>query len=208
MNKRELQKEERRTGIIAKAKELVLNIGIQDLQLQDVAKEVEIGIATFYRYFPNKQLLVLAVNTLITKEMTEKLQQIANEDILAIDQFEKVLNFYIEVVDELEHKFIRFVKAFESYRPQSSDSREFQEYLFVRREYADVLFQIAEKGKKDGSLRQDLDLAFTIVTFVQNISYFSAETTLTVHDPELPVKLDAKKQLLMLKDVFLNYMRP
>jgi AcrR family transcriptional regulator len=207
MSKRETQKEQRRTEIIEKAKELVLNKGLQDVQLQDVADEVGIGIATFYRYFPNKQLLTLAVNSLVTKQLTDQLEQILKENMSGIEQLEKVLDFYIEVVDEKEHKFLRFVKAFESYRPQSSDSREFLEYVEIRRKYADVLFELAEKGARDGSLKRDIDLHLAIFTFVQNISHFSAETTLTEHDPQLPVKLEAKKQLMLLKDVFLTYVR-
>ena len=49
MNKREQMKQQRREQIILAAKQLFLQHGIEDVQLQDVANEVGIGIATLYR---------------------------------------------------------------------------------------------------------------------------------------------------------------
>lgn len=207
LSRRETQKEQRRLEIITEAKELMVNSGIQNVQVQDVADQVGIGIATFYRYFPNKQVLILAVSSLVTQELTKQLEQILQTNMKAIQQLEKVLDFYIEAIDDRENKFLRFVKALETYRPQPSESREFKEYVEVRREYANLLLEIALKGQQDGSLRTNIDLQLAIFTFVQNISYFSAETTFIEHDPQLPVKLEAEKQLKLLKDVFLTYVR-
>jgi AcrR family transcriptional regulator len=205
---RESQKQKRKEQIVEVAKQLFLAQGIQDVQLQDIANEVGIGIATFYRYFPNKELLVIAVNNTITQEMTAHIEKITAEPIPAYDQLEKVLDYFIEVTHEPEQKFIRFVKAFEAYRPTSVESLEHASYIQVRRKYADVLFKIAEKGKLDRSIRDDIDLGFAIFTLVQNLSYFTTESSLTVHDPTLPVDLNAEKQVILLKDIFLNYMRP
>ena len=208
MSTRESQKQKRKEQIVEVAKQLFLAQGIQDVQLQDIANEVGIGIATFYRYFPNKELLVIAVNNTITQEMTAHIEKITAEPIPAYDQLEKVLDYFIEVTHEPEQKFIRFVKAFEAYRPKSVESLEHASYIQVRRKYADVLFKIAEKGKLDRSIRDDIDLGFAIFTLVQNLSYFTTESSLTVHDPTLPVDLNAEKQVILLKDIFLNYMRP
>ena len=208
MSTRESQKQKRKEQIVEVAKQLFLAQGIQDVQLQDIANEVGIGIATFYRYFPNKELLVIAVNNTITQEMTAHIEKITAEPIPAYDQLEKVLDYFIEVTHEPEQKFIRFVKAFEAYRPTSVESLEHASYIQVRRKYADVLFKIAEKGKLDRSIRDDIDLGFAIFTLVQNLSYFTTESSLTVHDPTLPVDLNAEKQVILLKDIFLNYMRP
>ena len=207
MNKREQQKQQRRENIILAAKDLFLKHGIQQVQLQDVANEVGIGIATLFRYFPNKELLLIAVNTEITRQLTKNMIEIANKKITAYEQIEQVLNYYINLANEPEHKFVRFLKAMENYKPADAASLEFIEYIECRREMADVLMEIAENGRRDQSIRTDLDLDFYLLTIVQNISYFTTESTLTNHDPTLKVKLDAQVQLHMLKDIFLNYLK-
>ena len=207
MSTREEQKQKRRTLIVEKAKELFLEHGIQDVQLQDIAKEVGIGIATFYRYFPNKELLVIAVNNEVTIDMTDAIQQIVEKPIPAFEQLEAVLDYFIEKAQDPEMHFVRFVKAFDAYRPTNQESEEYAEYLYVRKLYANELMKIAEKGKEDMSVRTDLDLNFTIFTLVQNISHFVSESKLTVHDPNLPIDLNANKQVELLKEAFLNFVK-
>jgi AcrR family transcriptional regulator len=204
---REEQKQKRRALIVEKAKELFLEHGIQDVQLQDIAKEVGIGIATFYRYFPNKELLVIAVNNEVTIDMTEAIKQIVEKPISAFEQLEAVLDYFIEKAQDPEMHFVRFVKAFDAYRPTNQESEEYAEYLYVRKLYANELMKIAEKGKEDMSVRTDLDLNFTIFTLVQNISHFVSESKLTVHDPNLPIDLNANKQVELLKEAFLNFVK-
>ena len=207
MSTREEQKQKRRALIVEKAKELFLEHGIQDVQLQDIAKEVGIGIATFYRYFPNKELLVIAVNNEVTIDMTDAIQQIVEKPISAFEQLEAVLDYFIEKAQDPEMHFVRFVKAFDAYRPTNQESEEYAEYLYVRKLYANELMKIAEKGKEDMSVRTDLDLNFTIFTLVQNISHFVSESKLTVHDPNLPIDLNANKQVELLKEAFLNFVK-
>ena len=207
MTTREQQKQQRREDIVEAAKQLFLAYGIQAVQLQDIAKEVGIGIATFYRYFPNKELLVIAVNNRITEEMTAHLASITAQPTSAFCQLESVLDYYIDMTHEPELKFVRFVKAFDAYRPTNVDSPEYRSYVETRRQYADELFKIAQKAAADGSLRTDVDLNFAIFTIVQNITHFSAESTLTRHDTSLPVDLNAEKQVILLKDMFLSYMK-
>lgn len=208
MSTREAQKQLRRALIVEKAKALFLQHGIQNVQLQDIANEVGIGIATFYRYFPNKELLVIAVNNEVTAEMTNDIQAITEKPILAYEQFEQVLDYFIQKAQDPELHFVRFVKAFDAYRPKNQSSDEYTSYLTVRRAYAEKLIKIAEKGKEDGSIREDMDLNFTIFTLVQNLSNFITESTLTIHDPDLPVDLNSNKQLILLKEVFLNFIKP
>ena len=205
MSIREQRKQQRREQIIQAAKSLMLDSGIQQVQLQDVANEVGIGIATFYRYFANKELLVLAINNEITREMTNTIKQIANEPLTAYEQIERILTYYIELIDDPQHQFVKFFKAFEAYKPISEETYEYKEFVDIRREMANVLYSIAVKGKEDESIRPGIDIPEYVFTVVQNISYFTVESYLTEHDPNLPVKLDPKKQLKLIKEMFLQF---
>lgn len=208
MSKREQQKLERRETIVQAARVLFLQHGIQDVQLQDIAHEAGLGIATLYRYFPNKEQLVLAVSNIITEQMTQDLRDITNATETAYKQLERMLDYYIELSDEPEQRFLKFFRALEQYKSGVEESEVHAEYLAIRREMAVVLLMLAEKGKRDGSLRTDIDLEVYMMTAIHNISHFTTESALTRHDPMLPIELTPKKQLFMLKDMFLTYVTP
>jgi TetR/AcrR family transcriptional regulator len=55
------EKEERRDFILLKTKELILNRGIDNLNMQDIADGVELSKATLYLYFQNKEALLKAI---------------------------------------------------------------------------------------------------------------------------------------------------
>lgn len=108
MNKREQQKQERRNTIIEVAKAMILEKGIQELQLQDVADAAGIGIATFYRYFPNKELLIIAVNNQIVEQMLADIEHRIKGAVNAYEEIERVLGYYVDIVEEPEQQFVRF----------------------------------------------------------------------------------------------------
>lgn len=206
---REEQKRERRNKIIAVAKKHFLLNGMQNVQLQDIAKDAGVGIATLYRYFPNKDQLIIAVNNNIMQEMTNTIDQIVNESSTAFEQLDRLLTYYMDLADEPAHQFVKFFKTFEIYKDEVlNDSENYQTFLHIRRNFADVLLQLVKNGQQDGSLRNDLDLEVFVFTAVQNVSYFVSEAVLVEHDPTLTVDLNPKKQLQLLKDMFLQYVRP
>jgi TetR/AcrR family transcriptional regulator len=55
------EKEERREFILLKAKELILNYGVNSLNMQQIADGVELSKATLYLYFQNKEALLTAI---------------------------------------------------------------------------------------------------------------------------------------------------
>lgn len=207
MSKREIQKQERRNKIIEIAQRMILEKGIQQLQLQEVADEVGIGIATFYRYFPNKEQLTIAVNNQIVGEMVNTIEARLIGAQNAFEEIERVISYYVDVVEEPEQHFVRFVKAIEAYEPMDETNEGYQEYILIRRRLASLLLAIAERGEKDGSIREGIDLKFYLFTIIQNISHFAAESKLTKHDSTLPLDLNSTKQVILLKEVFLNFIR-
>lgn len=208
MSKREQQKTVRKESIVLAAKGLFLAHGIQAVQLQDIARDAGLGIATLYRYFPNKDQLVIAVSNLITQQMIDALSEIKASERAAFDKLEAMLDYYIEFSTDPEHHFLKFFKAFEYYKPTAQVNEENAEYRAIRKQLADLLLSLVEEGKADGSLRTEVDLDLYMITVIHNISYFTTESTLARHDPTLGVDLSPHRQLTLLKDMFLAYVRP
>lgn len=209
MSKREQQKQQRRQNIIQIAKELFLEKGVQTIQMQDVADAAGVGIATIFRYFPKKEYLVLATSNSITAEMATDIGQIVGQSVSAYEKIEQILDYYISGTKDPQLRLAKFFESFDLYEKIAAESTEqYAEYFFARSKLASILFTLADDGKQDGSLRQDIDLDLFIMTMVQNFSLFTFKSSLATHDPSLSKLLAADKQLELMKDVFLSYIRP
>ena len=77
--RRELEKERRRTDILNTAEQLFFSKGFENVSLNDIAKELQLGILTLYLYFENKEELFFAIvlrgalilHKLIKEEVTD-----------------------------------------------------------------------------------------------------------------------------------------
>lgn len=209
MSKREQQKQQRRENIIKIATDLFLEQGIQTIQMQDIATAAGVGIATLFRYFPKKEYLVIAATNAITDKMATDVGEIVEQTIPAYEKIEQILDYYINVTKDPQLRLAKFFESFDLYEKIAEESPDqYAEYLSARSKLAGILLTVGEQGKQDGSLRSDADLHVFMMTMVQNFSIFAYKSRLTKHDTYLSSLLTADKQLLMMKDVFLRYIRP
>ena len=209
MSKREQQKQERRQHIIQIAKDLFLDQGVHNIQMQDVATAADVGIATLFRYFPKKELLIIAAANAITDEMAADVGQIVGQKMTAYEKIEKILDYYINGTSDPQLRLAKFFESFDLYEKIAEEAPEQDaEYFFTRSKLANVLLALAEQGKQDGSLRPGVDLDVFILTMVQNFSLFTFKSSLAIHGPNLSALLSANRQLAMMKDVFLSYIKP
>ena len=208
MSKREQQKQQRRQNIIDIAKELFLEQGVQTVQMQDVATAADIGIATLFRYFPKKEYLIIAATNAITEEMAMDVGQIVEQHCTAYEKIEQILDYYISITKDPQQRLAKYFESFDLYEKIAEESPEqYTEYLSARNKLSSTLLALAEQGKQDASLRLDVDLDMFIITMVQNFSIFTFKSNLTKHAPNLSTLLSADKQLLMMKDIFLRYIK-
>jgi len=208
MSKREQQKQQRRQNIIKIAKDLFLEHGLQNIQMQDVATDAGIGIATLFRYFPKKEYLMIATTNAITYEMATDVEKIAEQTMTAYEKIEQILEYYMGITKDPQLRLAKYFDSFDLYEKIAEESPEqYAEYLSARSRLAGILLTVAEQGKQDGSLRSDVDLDLFIMTMVQNFSIFTYKSSLTKHDTNLSTLLSSDKQLAMMKDVFLRYIQ-
>ncbi|KGR85512.1 TetR/AcrR family transcriptional regulator [Lysinibacillus odysseyi] len=209
MNKREQQKQQRRQHIIQIAKDLFLEQGVQHIQMQDIADTAGVGIATLFRYFPKKEYLVIAATNAITDEMASAIGEIVEQTIPAYEKTEKILDYYIEGMKDPQLRLAKFFESFDLYEKIAEEAPDHHaEYFLVRSKLAGILLTLAEQGKQDGSLRKDVELDVFMLTMVQNFAIFSFKSSLTAHGSDLSALLSVDKQLVLMKDVFLSYIRP
>lgn len=109
MSKREQQKQQRRQNIIQIAKDLFLEQGVQNIQMQDVADAAGVGIATIFRYFPKKEYLVIAASNTITNEMATDIGRIVEQTVPALIKIEQILDYYISGTKDPQLRLAKFL---------------------------------------------------------------------------------------------------
>lgn len=92
-----VDKDEKRRHIALSCKELLLDKGINDLTIAEIARTAGVGKGTMYEYFGNKEDIIFEIISLFIVEHEKRLRDIADQDIGTKD---KILQFYFLFFEE------------------------------------------------------------------------------------------------------------
>ena len=158
--KDEIEMTARREAMLREGFRLFSKKGIEPVTMQEVANACGVGIATLYRYYNAKPLLVVDIATKKWEEFAEfvNLEQ-TRRDVKSMNAAEN-LEFYLDFYTELykNHKdMLRFNQNFNNYVMHEGISAEqLAPYLQAIGNFAAKFHGIYEKGKKDSTIRTDL----------------------------------------------------
>ncbi|MFX3633093.1 MAG: TetR/AcrR family transcriptional regulator [Candidatus Pristimantibacillus sp.] len=201
-------KQQRYMQIIEVAQAVFIRKGIEKTTMQQIAAEANIGIATVFRYFPQKQKLITAVATKKTENTLDLFQNIAAMPITCLEKLEQLFDYFISHID-LNNESIKFLEDFESYAAHIAEPLDGAEQLNeMHHNVAQVFFQIIEEGIKDGSIRQDVDVYETLTTLINAFGNFARKLTLQSNIPYYISKVKPTQQLTIIKKIFLDYLKP
>lgn len=204
---REQNKSTRYQHIISTAERLFLELGLDSVQMQDVAKEAEVGVATVFRYFPKKDKLIVAVAIQILERILPAFEQIASSPKSAYERLEDVLTYLLE--DPAESNSSKFREAFESYASFTKEPLpDIEDYIEIQRQISDSLNPILEDAKTDGSIRTDLAVKETLITIINTFGNFVNNVVLKAPISFLEEDIEPQIQQRVLKDILLSYVRP
>ncbi|WP_332645266.1 TetR/AcrR family transcriptional regulator [Lysinibacillus sp. 54212] len=209
MRIREKNKEIRQQQIIDKATELFISKGLYDVQMQEIANLSEIGIATLFRYFPKKELLIVAVACQIMTRFERAFFTIASSSQTAFEKVEQLLNYFLSFNDEENKKIIRFREVFESYAAYRAEPLEnIDRYQEVQRRMINHLLSIIEQGRIDGSINLSLDIQTALITYINCFGKFTAKLSLSEDLAELPEDITNEKQQQIMMKLILQSLKP
>ena len=185
------------------ALKMFIEESISKVRLYDIAAKADVGEATIYRHFGNKQNVVIAAAIELSNSIS--INYLSNNDSLngmeRIKAFYEVFlkifsdnNYYFSFLNELDIYLLQ--EDFEG-RDKYQDNIDSYKELFLR-DY--------KKGLEDGSIRKIED----VDTF-----YFSTTHSLISLCKKLSTKkiilqdeyVDKKKEIKCLINVFLNYLK-
>lgn len=95
------EKEQTYRRIVKAAVDLVSDRGFKTVSMRNIAKAAEVGDATVYRYFRNKQTILYAYFELAMEELVEQLKAVEDfHELTFREQFHTVLETHFELLEE------------------------------------------------------------------------------------------------------------
>ena len=97
----------------------------------------------------------------------------------------------------------------DSYKAVAKDSFDnLDMYNEVRGEISSYFVDMIEKRKDDGSIRQDMSSIEVLSTILSNFSVFTFKLSLKGNEDLPAPELTSEEQLMIMKHIFLDYLRP
>lgn len=158
--KDEIEMTARREAMLREGFRLFSEKGIEPVTMQEIANACGVGIATLYRYYNAKPLLVIDIATKKWQEFAEfvNLEQTLRDvkSMNAAENLEFYLDFFIELYKN--HKdMLRFNQNFNNYVVHEGVSAEqLAPYLKEVGNFAGMFHSVYERGRKDGTIRMDM----------------------------------------------------
>ena len=173
-------KETKINFIVDIATDLFMCRSVNEVTIRDIAISAQVGEATIYRYFGNKQNLVM--------QAAMKLQNIVSDGFFRLEKgkngYEKLALFYESYYDiyKKHPDFYKFLNEFDAYIAveQSEDMNPYESAID---QYKNFYMEAYQLGLKDGSVKKQKDI---------EMFYFSTTHALL----ELCKKLAYKKAVL------------
>ncbi|MDQ1326275.1 MAG: hypothetical protein QG564_1400 [Campylobacterota bacterium] len=153
-----VNKEEKRKNIALSCKSLLLEHGIKNLTISEIAKTAGIGKGTIYEYFQNKEDIVFEIMTLFVTEYEQYFCEQMKQNISTKEKIYHFLNLLY--VDEKVQKQIAIYREFLaiSLTDATPKMREFSQDCHDK--FTGILTQIVEDAIKKGEI---LPLALNLI---------------------------------------------
>lgn len=155
-DRKEREKEQRKNAIIDAAEKLFFSRGFDNVSMEEIAKEVELGKGTLYLYFKNKDSLFFAVSLRKVQKVHEMFLECIKMEVSGREKSRLIAERYLEFIQE-NQEFYRMScaigpKLFRKKQNEYTNAvmKQIKEILLLSR---DVL----KEGMEDGTIRNDID---------------------------------------------------
>ena len=193
-----VDKEKKRSDIACSCMEILLQHGIKNLTISEIAKTAGVGKGTIYEYFENKEDIVFEIITIFIAVHEKKLFEITNQNI---STKEKMFHFfYLLFEDENSHKQLNIYREFLAIS-MTNGTREMIDFnIACREKFTNILNQIIKEGIDKNELRREAQgLTSALITFELGLIIETHTVSLDAKD-EITHFLDALFTLIERKE--------
>ena len=193
-----VDKEKKRTDIACSCKEILLEYGIKNLTISQIAKTAGVGKGTVYEYFKNKEDIVFEIITSFIAEHETKLHEIISLDMSTKD---KVFHFfYLLHEHEDSNKQLNIYREFLAISMTNGTKEMIDFNIVCRKKFTSILNQIIKDGIDKNELCAEAQgLISALVTFEVGLVVETHTVSLDAKS-EITLFLDTLFKLIEIKD--------
>jgi len=193
-----VDKEKKRSDIACSCMELLLEHGIKNLTISQIAKTAGVGKGTIYEYFENKEDIVFEIITMFITEHEKKLFEITDQNISTKD---KLFHFFYMIhEDENSNKQLNIYREFLAISMTNGTQEMVDFNIKCREKFTNILGEIMKEGIMKGEIRTEAqDMVSALLTFKLGLVVEIHTSSL---DPKYEIThfLDVLYKLIKIKD--------
>ena len=204
------QRNARIEKILSSAYELFSKRGIEDVAMTDIADRSKIGVASLYRYFETKEILVVKTATQAWEyQMQDVLPSLLRpkyKNSTGYEQLQEIFALFIKLYEK-ETDFLRFIYLFDAFAvkekiPKEAMANYEAKILLVKQIISDAI----QKGFDDGSISFKYRDYGEMLYFTLMHTFFSVAQKLSLSGKmlDMDTKKNGSLQLKLLSDVLLS----
>lgn len=156
--------------ILDKGKELFWKHGFKRVSVEEISREAGVSKMTFYKYFPNKAELAIAVMDGVFDQSIRKIQGMGGKGKSPEANLEEIIQMKFEGTTGMSEEFIK-----DLYADQEGSLKEYMEKKTAGMFNEVVL--LYERGKEEGWVRKNLHIPFLLYFTRKSMEIFTKEET-------------------------------
>ena len=182
------------------ATDLFMCRSISEVTIKDIAISAQVGEATIYRYFGNKQNIVV--------QAAMKIQNVVSTDFFKLEEgkngYEKLKVFYESYYQIfLKHpEFYKFLNEFDAFM-SVEDNKVINPYESAIDSYKKFYMDAYKLGLKDGSVKKQADIEMFYFSTTHALLELAKKLAFKKAVLNQDTRIEKKSELLCLIDVIL-----
>lgn len=142
--------------VISNIKPLMLEKGINNLKISDIAKSIQVGEATIYRYFGTKTNVVIEVGVSLWNDIYKEICKLPLQKT-GYDSVKSFFNFFLQGFENNKEVFV-FLDQFDALMAKENVQKEaLIKYDEALSDVKDTFHDLYKVGLEDGSIIDTLD---------------------------------------------------
>lgn len=154
-------KKDRMEEAVNTAAKMLLRQDIDEITMNDIAKKCGIGVASLYRYFKTKSVIVIKAGALMWSQVKGLFDGVFECDYYkeksGIDQIRELMKVF-KVLYSSHKDFLRFIDSFDRFVIKEKIAQEeLEEYERSVMDFFPLFESAYKNGCEDGTTREDVD---------------------------------------------------
>lgn len=201
-----MKKIERRQKIVDAGRALFATQGFEQTTMQAIADEAEIGVATVFRHFPRKELILFEIVSQLYKNQIPRFERIDNLNITPLEKVNLILEAYIDYLSEENFEMTKMLETFELYVAfHDVEDEVLAQIQRVFHLIPALITKILKQGQQDGSIRSDLENPQIVTTIINLFGTAIKKYSLHASTKRLESYMPAIEELYKVKDFLIEH---